>query len=174
MQQNSRQHRQRWALLRLEVIGHLLASPPQDGALQASLKALAQSTWRHPLTGADVRFGFSTIERWLLRARKHADPVARLTAQGRADAGAQRAISAEVAAAIRAQYARSPQWTIQLHYDNLKADCLAKAVTSSPTVIVDGALCASNTPPGRTITSSSTVMTASGGTKQAPFTVMLS
>lgn len=133
-QSNSRQHRQRWALLRLQVIGHLLASPPQDGALQAALMALAKSTWRHPLSGADVRFGFSTIERWYLRSRKHPDPVARLTAQGRADAGAQRAISAEVAEAIQAQYARSPQWTIQLHYDNLKVDCVAKAVPSYPTV----------------------------------------
>lgn len=133
-QSNSRLHRQRWALLRLEVIGHLLASPPEDGALQAALKALAQSTWRHPLTGADVRFGFSTIERWLLRARKHPDPVARLTAQGRTDAGAQPAITAEVATAIRAQYARSPEWTIQLHYDNLKADSVADAVPSYPTV----------------------------------------
>jgi len=131
---NSRQHRQRWALLRLEVIGHLLASPPEDGALQAALKALAQSTWRHPLSGADVHFGFSTIERWYLRARRQPDPVARLTAQGRTDAGAQRAISAEVAAAIRAQYARSPEWTVQLHYDNLKVDSVAEAVPSYPTV----------------------------------------
>ena len=58
MPSDSRQHRQRWALLRLQVIGHLLASPPEGGALQAALKALAQSTWRHPLSGADVRFGF--------------------------------------------------------------------------------------------------------------------
>jgi transposase InsO family protein len=121
-------------LLRLEVIGHLLASPPEAGALQAALMALAQSTWRHPLTGADVRFGFSTIERWYLQARKHPDPVARLTAAGRADAGAQRAISAAVAAAIRAQYARSPEWTVQLHYDNLKVGSVADAVPSYPTV----------------------------------------
>ena len=134
MPSNSRQHRQRWGLLRLQVIGHLLASPPEEGALQAALKALAQSTWRHPLTGADVRFGFSTIERWYLRARQHPDPVTRLTAQGRTDAGAQRAISAEVAAAIRAQYARSPEWTVQLHYDNLKVDAVAEAVPSYPTV----------------------------------------
>ena len=134
MQSNSWQHRQRWALLRLQVIGHLLASPPEGGALQAALKTLAQSTWRHPLSGADVRFGFSTIERWYLRARQHPDPVARLTAHSRADAGAQRAISAEVAAAIRAQYARSPEWTIQLHYDNLKVDAVAQAVPSYPTV----------------------------------------
>ena len=133
-QPNSRQHRQRWALLRLEVIGHLLASPPADGALQAALKALAQSTWRHPLTGADVRFGFSTIERWYLRARKHPDPVAQLTAQARADAGAQRTISAELAEAIRAQYARSPKWTVQLHYANLKADPEVPCVPSYPTV----------------------------------------
>jgi len=131
---NSRQHRQRWALLRLQVIGQLLASPPEEGALQAALTALAQSTWRHPLTGADVRFGFSTIERWYLQARQQPDPVARLTARARADAGAQRAISAEVAAAIWAQYARAPEWTVQLHYDNLKVDAVAEAVPSYPTV----------------------------------------
>jgi len=77
MQSNSWQHRQRWGLLRLQVIGQLLASPPEAGALQAALTALAQSTWRHPLTGADVRFGFSTIERWYLRrhvARMFGEP----------------------------------------------------------------------------------------------------
>ena len=39
-----------------------------------------------------------------------------------------------MATAIRAQYARSPEWTIQLHYDNLKVDSVAKAVPSYPTV----------------------------------------
>jgi len=57
-------HRNRWARLRFSVIGPLLASPPSKGALQEALKGLAAKVWRHPITGADVRFGASTIERW--------------------------------------------------------------------------------------------------------------
>lgn len=57
-------HRNRWARLRFSVIGPLLASPPGKGALQEALQGLAAKVWRHPITGADVRFGASTIERW--------------------------------------------------------------------------------------------------------------
>lgn len=57
-------HRNRWARLRFSVIGPLLASPPGKGELQDALQALAAKVWRHPITGADVRFGASTIERW--------------------------------------------------------------------------------------------------------------
>jgi hypothetical protein len=59
----SRVH-ERWARLRFSVIGQLLASPPAKGALRAALKQLAAREWRHPSTGAPVRFGVSTIERW--------------------------------------------------------------------------------------------------------------
>lgn len=61
---------ERWARLRFSVIGHLLAAPPEKGALRAALRELAQRTWRHPVTGAPVRFGLSTIERWLYQARR--------------------------------------------------------------------------------------------------------
>jgi hypothetical protein len=60
----SRVH-ERWARLRFSVIGQLLASPPAKGALRAALKQLAAREWRHPSTGAPVRFGVSTLERWL-------------------------------------------------------------------------------------------------------------
>ena len=56
--------RDRWARLRFAIIGPLLAAPPAAGDLQAALAQLAARTWRHPLTGLEVRFGASTIERW--------------------------------------------------------------------------------------------------------------
>ena len=129
---SARLHRQRWAQLRLQVIGHLLAAPPAPGALQAQLTALAQRTWRNPVTGLDVRFGVSTIERWYTLARKSDDPTAQLTSQARTDTGVQRAISDDLAVAIKAQYARSPGWNVQLHYDNLKVEH-GEAVPSYPT-----------------------------------------
>ena len=67
---------ERWSHLRFAVIGSLLAAPPEKGALHAALRELAQRTWRHPVTGEPVRFGLSTIERWLYAARKaRRDPV---------------------------------------------------------------------------------------------------
>ena len=59
----SRVH-ERWARLRFSVIGQLLASPPAKGELHAALEELAAREWRHPSTGAPVRFGVSTLERW--------------------------------------------------------------------------------------------------------------
>ncbi|CAJ0809742.1 hypothetical protein LMG19083_05011 [Ralstonia psammae] len=62
-------HRNRWARLRFSVVGPLLASPPPKGELQQTFHALAVKVWRHPITGADVQFGASTIERWYYRTR---------------------------------------------------------------------------------------------------------
>ena len=63
---------ERWAHLRFSVVGQLLAAPPPKGELRAEIAELAARTWHHPTTGEPVRFGFSTIERWLYRAREHA------------------------------------------------------------------------------------------------------
>ena len=70
--------RDRWARLRFSIIGPLLAAPPAPGQLRAALLALAAKTWRHPVSGLDVRFGVSTLERWYYAARGAADPVAAL------------------------------------------------------------------------------------------------
>ena len=64
----SRVH-EHWARLRFSIIGALLAAPPAKGALRAALQQLAAREWRHPSTGAPVRFSVSTLERWLYRAR---------------------------------------------------------------------------------------------------------
>ena len=66
----SRVH-ERWARLRFSIIGALLAAPPAKGALRPALQQLAAREWRHPSTGAPVRFGVSTLERWFYRALRH-------------------------------------------------------------------------------------------------------
>lgn len=113
---------ERWARLRFQVIGHLLAAPPDKGMLQKELEALSQRSWKHPVTGAWVRFGVSTIERWLHKARKqHRDPVGVLRRKVRGDLGDQSSLSEAVRRALREQYAQHTGWSVQLHHLNLLA-----------------------------------------------------
>ena len=51
-----------------------MAAPPAPRQLGAALLALAAKTWRHPVSGLDLRFGASTLERWYYKARRAADP----------------------------------------------------------------------------------------------------
>lgn len=112
---------ERWAHLRFSVIGQLLAAPPPRGQLRAELERLAARTWQHPVTGERVRFALSTIERWLLRSRRERrDPVGVLRRKVRVDAGTQQ-VSPAIREVLRAQYAAHPSWSVQLHYDNLRA-----------------------------------------------------
>jgi putative transposase len=113
---------ERWANLRFAVVGQLLAAPPEKGMLRRELRALAARTWRHPVTGAPVRFGLSTIERWYGAARRERrDPVSVLRRKVRKDLGVQSSVSAPLQRAIREQYDRHPNWSVYLHYMNLKA-----------------------------------------------------
>jgi putative transposase len=112
--------RDRWARLRFAIIGPLLAAPPATGELHEALTVLAAKTWRHPFTGLDVRFGVSTIERWLYAAKKAIDPVRALRNQVRRDIGRFPSLSTEAVAALTTQYGNHPGWTAQLHHDNLR------------------------------------------------------
>jgi transposase InsO family protein len=129
-------HRERWARLRFAIIGPLLAAPPPEGELQAALAALAAKTWRHPVTGVDLQFGVSTIERWYYAARAAADPVAVLRNRVRADRGAFPSLRPAAREALQAQYRDHPGWTAQLHRDNLAATLAGSAtpVPSYPSV----------------------------------------
>lgn len=121
-QRRDPQDRDRWARLRFSIVGPLLAAPPAPGELHAALATLSAKTWRHPTTGAPVRFGLSTIERWLCVARRAAqDPVAALKTRVRLDAGQQRGLLPALVEAIAVQYRDHPGWSCQLHYDNLRA-----------------------------------------------------
>jgi transposase InsO family protein len=117
----SRVH-ERWARLRFSIVGALLAAPPAKGALRAALQQLAAREWRHPSTGAPVRFGVSTIERWPYRARNDQhDPVGVLRRKRRQDAGEQAAMTPALRQALLEQYGAHKSWTAQLHRDNLAA-----------------------------------------------------
>ena len=50
--------------MRFSVVGRLLAAPPPAGELRAEIEKLAAQEWRHPITGAPIRFSFSSVERW--------------------------------------------------------------------------------------------------------------
>jgi transposase InsO family protein len=111
---------ERWAQFRFSVVGPLLAAPPEKGELTQELKCLAAKKWRHPITGQWVRFGISTIERWYYRAlNEPRDPVGVLARKIREDRGTHPSLSIELRGALHAQYKEHPQWSYQLHADNL-------------------------------------------------------
>lgn len=114
---------ERWANLRHSIIGALLAAPPRRGELRAAIEALAARTWQHPITGAQVSFAYSTLERWLYLARRagHGDTVTALRRRVRKDAGTRRAVSAVLVAAVVQLHRDHPTWSYQLHADNLVA-----------------------------------------------------
>jgi transposase InsO family protein len=116
---------ERWARLRFAVVGALLVAPPEPGALRAAIAALVARTWRHPVSGEPVRFGFSTVERWYYTARAGgADPLGALRSRRRGDAGRHRRFGERLRVQLRAQYQAHPSWSVQLHVDNL-AVCAA-------------------------------------------------
>ena len=126
--------RDRWAHLRFSIIGPLLAAPPEPGQLYSALRDLAAKTWRHPLSGADVRFAAATIERWYYAARHAGDPVNRLRDRRRGDLGTFHSLEPAVIAALSAQYDAHPGWTVQLHFDNLKVVLPDTVLPSYPTL----------------------------------------
>ncbi len=111
---------QRWAHFRFSVVGPLLAAPPGRGELKVELERLARKKWHHPITGRLVSFGASTIERWYYQARgEPRDPVGVLARKIREDQGTHPSLSLELRDQIRAQYRQHPDWSYQLHSDNL-------------------------------------------------------
>jgi putative transposase len=112
---------ERWARFRFSVIGPLLSAPPEKGQLRAELAHLASKSYQHPISGAGVSFGLSTLERWYYAARDAADPLGALKNRLRKDAGEHPSVGLPLREVIRAQYREHPSWSYQLHYDNLAA-----------------------------------------------------
>jgi putative transposase len=110
-----------WARFRFSVVGSLLSSPHDHGALKTAICSLAEKTWSHPVTGRDVQFSAVTIERWYYMAlRRHDDPVAALRRAVRKDCG-QITLAKALVEQLGLQYQKYPHWSYQLHYDNLAA-----------------------------------------------------
>ena len=128
--------RDRWARLRFAIIGPLLAAPPTEGQLQATLATLAAKAYRHPVSGRDVCFGVSTLERWYYAARAAADPVAALRNRLRGNRGCFPSLPPAAIELLRTQYRQHPGWSVQLRLDNLRVALAGSGVSlpSYPTV----------------------------------------
>ncbi len=113
--------RDRWARLRFSIIGYLLAAPPAPKMLYAALQELAAKSWRHPVSGLDICFAVSTLERWYYTARRANDPVAALKDRLRGDVSRFPSLTPLVIDTLTLQYREHPGWTMQLHSDNLRA-----------------------------------------------------
>jgi len=114
-----RSHEQ-WARFRFSVVGSLLAAPPPRGQLQGRLQELAAQKWRHPISGEWAHFGASTIQRWYyLALHEKQDPVAALRRKLRSDLGQHPALTSQLCEALAAQHRQHPNWSYQLHTDNL-------------------------------------------------------
>lgn len=109
-----------WALLRFSIIAELLASPPEPGTLNESFKTLSEKSWVTP-AGKQHRFGKSTIERWYYIARDSKEPVEALRRKHRKDIGEERVMSPKLFTKLHEQYKAYPQWSRQLHADNVSA-----------------------------------------------------
>jgi putative transposase len=110
-----------WARFRFSVVGSLLSSPPARGSLQRAIRALAEKTWSHPVTGRDFHVTAGTIARWYYMAlRQPDDPVGALRRAVRKDCG-RISLAPAIAERLHLQYRNHPDWTYQLHYDNLAA-----------------------------------------------------
>jgi len=128
--------RDRWARLRFSIIGPLLAAPPAPRELFSALTALAAKAWRHPVSGLDVRFGVSTLQRWYYTARAAKDPVAALKNRLRGNIGHFKSLTPAAIDCLTTQYREHPGWTAQLHFDNLRISLAGSAsrLPSYPTV----------------------------------------
>jgi len=113
---------QAWAHFRFSVVGPLLSSPPPRGELRSALEALAEKSWRHPVTGDWTKFSFATIERWFYLAKAASkDPVGVLRRAVRKDLGLCTALSEALRPKLLAQYKAHRRWSYKLHWDNLSA-----------------------------------------------------
>jgi transposase InsO family protein len=118
---------ERWGRFRYSIIGGLLASPPEGGALTQALSELARKRYRHPTDPQRwVTYGFSTLEKWFHRARHAADPVKALGRRVRRDCGGSRALGPKLLAELEALYQANAHWTVKLLYDNLAVLVQAK------------------------------------------------
>jgi len=127
-----------WARFRFSVIGSLLSAPLARGELKSAIGALAEKIWTHPVTGREVQYATTTIERWYYKAlNEQEDPVRVLQRAVRKDAG-QVSLAPQLAEQLRGQYREHPHWSYQLHYDNLaslvKADPALSPLCSYSTV----------------------------------------
>lgn len=121
MSKKSKKSSMTWGQFRFSIIGSLLSKPPASGELYQEIEKLSGKHYRHPTKDEYMTFGFSTLERWYYKALKASDPVKALNRKVRSDATKSKVISQTLLTALAKQYANYPNWSYQLHSDNLEA-----------------------------------------------------
>ncbi len=119
----------KWSEFRLAVVGGLLASPPECGALAESIMILSEKVWTHPTSGELRLFSFATIERWYYQALKNKQsPIDSLVKQVRSDLGKMRSFADETKGLLQSQYKAHSSWSYQLHFENLRVLLEARGI----------------------------------------------
>jgi transposase InsO family protein len=121
----------KWGLFRHAVVGHLLTGQQPRGELCRELDSLAAKHWLHPINGAEIQFGRSTIEEWYYKAKSDkSDPLQQLNRKQRRDAGKQHVVTEDIAHILRDQYFHFPWWDVRLHTQNLMSKLRASAASA--------------------------------------------
>jgi putative transposase len=121
-----------WARLRFSVIGNLLSSPPEYGKLKEAFKELSMKHWKHPFRDEWITFHWMSIERWYYKARNAENPMEALSRILRSDHRRSRIMHPLLLEALHAQYQSHPNWSYQLHADNLKVYVSERPELGSP------------------------------------------
>src|SRR5260370_25436570 len=98
----------------------IASSSTRAGRAPGAAQELSSQKWHHPISGQRVQFGLSTIERWFYTARNEKkDPAQALRRKIRSDNGQHPSLTPKVRELLAAQYRQHPNWSYQLHADNL-------------------------------------------------------
>jgi putative transposase len=126
-------HAERIALFRSEVVGALTRRELDHGALRAELCALAETAFRPPGAEFSRRYSVPTLERWYY-AYRHGG-LAALAPRPRSDRGRGRELSPEQRTLLLDVRREHPSASVPLILRTLVADgCLAKGAISAATV----------------------------------------
>ena len=108
-----------WGEFRFAVVSLLIISHIDQGQINSEIQQLSDRTWKHPISGEDVRFGFSTVERWYYRALiAGSNPIAALGSP-RSDEGSHRALPNDGYAYLHSQFRTHRQSGYQQLYNKL-------------------------------------------------------
>jgi putative transposase len=107
------------AEFRLAVVGHLVVGDLDRGQLGAELKSLSAKKWKHPITGARVTFGYSTIERWYYIVLNNPNARLRALSKRRRDAGLPSSLTKQVRRYLASQAKRHSSWSCCRHHQTL-------------------------------------------------------
>jgi hypothetical protein len=119
-----------WALFRFSVVGGLLAKPPAKGELCKELTRLAERSYMHPVHKRLTVFHYSTIESWYYKAKNAEDPIMALGRKIRSDIGKSIVFTPHLMTVLARQYKTYPNWSFQLHTDNLAVEIEDKKISS--------------------------------------------